>query len=334
MEGGRQVTPRPRRVPAETGGRPPPRLGDSLPVRRPSTNELDLISIRLLLALEARGSISRAAAALHMAQPSASARLRRFEAIVGTALIDRGSAGSRLTPAGRLISEWAGEVVSALDGMTAAIGSLARDSVNPLRVAASLTIAEHLLPNWLAGLSERMPAADVHSFVGNSAAVCSLVASGEATLGFIESPEAPPTLTARSFATDEVVAVASRAHLWSATGHPVARADLLAAPLIVREQGSGTRAAAESALGELSGRNTLIEVQSSVAARAALAMGRAVALLSILAVREDIRAQRLVQIPAEGLPVVRTLRTVWHGAMPDDLVSRALLEIVHGAGQE
>ncbi len=300
---------------------------ESGPKRGPSANALDLISIRLLLAVEAHGSISRAAAAMHMAQPSASARLRRFEGLVGTALIERRSEGSRLTPAGRLIAEWAGEIVSAVDGMSWAIGSLARKAANPLRVAASLTIAEHFLPVWLAGLSERMPGSDVHSFIGNSAEVCAQVASGEATLGFIESPDAPQSLTTRKFASDEVVAVASRTHPWSNFRTRIPQVDLLGAALIVRERGSGTRAAAESALGELSGQSNLIEVQSSVAARAALAMGRAVALLSILSVSEDIRAQRLVQIPVEGFPVVRSLRIVWRDPQPTDPTARALLEI-------
>ncbi len=326
------MTQPPAEAPGDPGGRRHIGAGSSSCLRRPSPDALDLISIRLLLALEAHGSISRAAAAMHMAQPSASARLRRFEAIVGTALIERRSAGSRLTPAGRLIAGWAGEVVSALDGMTAAIGSLSHATVNPLLVAASLTIAEHLLPTWLAALSERMPAADVYSFVGNSAAVCARVASGEAALGFIESPDAPPSLTTRTFATDEVVAVAGRAHPWSEAGGTVAARDLLAAPFIVREPGSGTRAAAETVLGDLSQQGALIEVQSSVAARAALAMGRAVAILSVLSVGEDIRAQRLVQIPVAGFPVARALRTVWRGNPPTDPVARALLYIVHGHG--
>ncbi len=327
MEGRRPTTRRPAEARDARGG-----AGSKGPRRGPSPDALDLISIRLLLAVEAHGSISLAAAALHMAQPSASARLRRFEAIVGTALLDRRSKGSRLTPAGRLVAGWAGEVVSSLEAMSAAIGSLSHGRANPLLVAASLTIAEHLLPTWLAALSERLPEADVYSFVGNSAAVCARVASGEAALGFIESPDAPASLTARTFASDEVVAVAGRSHPWSESGSPVFATDLLAAPLVVREPGSGTRAAAETVLGDLSRQSTLIEVPSSVAARAALAMGRAVAILSVLSVEDDIRAQRLVQIPVQGFPVVRALRTVWRGNPPTDPVACALLDIVHGHG--
>ena len=326
------MTPRPAGAQGRLGGDPRAPAGSAGPFRRPSPDALDLISIRLLLALEAHGSISRAAAAMHMSQPSASARLRRFEVIVGTGLIERGAAGSRLTEAGRLIAGWAAEVVNAVDGMSAAIGSLSRGTTNPLRVAASLTIAEHLLPMWLAALSERVPDSDVYSFVGNSAAVCARVAAGEADLGFIESPHVPPSLTARTFATDEIVAVAGRSHPWSETENPIAIRDLLASPFIVREPGSGTRAVVETILGDLSERESLIEVRSSVAARAALAMGRAVAILSVLAVGEDIRSQRLRQIPVEALPVVRALRTVWRGRQPSDPVACALLAIVHGHG--
>ena len=296
---------------------------------KPSVDSVDLVTIRLLLALEAHGSIGQAAAAMHMTQPSASERLARFEELVGLRLVERTPAGSHLTRAGLLVAEWGGRVGFAVEGMVAAIGSLEEGGGTPLRVAASLTIAEYFLPTWLAALSERLPSSNVHLEVGNSAEVCARLLDHQADLGFIESPHFPASLQQSVFATDEIIAVVGRTHRWA--DDPVSRTPrtLDGEPLIVRERGSGTRAIAEGAVGELSDRDGVIEVQSAVAARAAIAMGRGVAILSALSVQDDIAAHRMVPVSVEGFPVARSLRAVWRSATSDDPLAAALRAIAH-----
>lgn len=295
----------------------------------PSLDALDLVSIRLLLAVDETGSISKAAGALNMTQPSASARLRRLEVVLGVPLFERRHAGTCLTRGGRLIAAWATQVMAAVDGLRAAVGALSGGAGHPVRVAASLTIAEHLLPAWLSTLSTAMPDAAVSLFVGNSAAVCARVLNGEADVGFIESPELPPPLLGVTFATDEVVMVAGPTHPLARCTDPIDASELGGSALFVRERGSGTRAIAETVLGDLSGRLLVHEIHSPTAARVALAVGTGVAILSALSVREDVLAHRLVPLLVTGFPVARPLRIVWRSTTPRDPVTRKLMEIAH-----
>lgn len=296
---------------------------------KPSVDSLDLVTIRLLLALETHGSIGLAATAMHMTQPSASERLAKFEALVGVRLVERTPTESHLTRAGLLVAEWGGRVGHAVDGMVAAIGSLEEGGGTPLRVAASLTIAEYFLPTWLAALSERLPSSDVHLVVGNSSEVCGRLLDHQADLGFIESPQFPDSLEQSIFAHDDIIAVVGRTHRWASDSPSGNRHSLEGEMLIVREHGSGTRAIAESVVENLSEHPGVIEVHSAVAARAALAMGKGVAILSALSVEDDIAAHRMVPVAVEGFPVTRPLRAVWRRGTADDPLATALRAISH-----
>lgn len=109
----------------------------------------DLDSLALLLEIAVAGSLGRAAAAHGLSQPAVSARLQTMEALVGVPLVDRSPRGSSLTAAGVLVAGWAREVLAAAEVLDAGITSLRTDQDQHLRVAASMTVAEHLLPRWL-----------------------------------------------------------------------------------------------------------------------------------------------------------------------------------------
>ncbi|HWV78172.1 MAG TPA: LysR family transcriptional regulator, partial [Isoptericola sp.] len=152
-----------------------------------------LAALELLVALDAHGSISAAARAAGVSQPTASAGLHRLERRLGLELLSRGPRGTALTAVGRAVAEAARDVVDATDRFEAAAAALRSAPVPGLRVAASLTIAEYLAPRWLAefgrGERERSGAApDVELVVRNSREVMELVLDGAAELGFVESP--------------------------------------------------------------------------------------------------------------------------------------------------
>src|SRR6516164_6178492 len=128
----------------------------------------DLTGLDLLLSVARTGSIGRAAAEHGVSQPAASARMRLLEGQLGLALIERSPRGSRLTPAGALVAGWAQAAVESLDaGLTA----LRRERDSRLRIAASMTVAEYLLPAWLTALRAVDPGAVVALSAVNSAEV-------------------------------------------------------------------------------------------------------------------------------------------------------------------
>jgi DNA-binding transcriptional LysR family regulator len=288
----------------------------------------DLASLDLFLSVVRLGSLSRAATAHRMTQPSASQRIRQLERQVGVQILDRTPNGSTPTAAGAVLAGWADVVVAAAAELAAGVEALGAPADGRLTVAASLTVAECLLPGWLGALHQAEPTTRVELEVTNSATVMERVADGRADLGFIESPGRTAGLSSRHIGQDELVVVASADHPWARRrGRAVSAATLAATPLVVRERGSGTRdALAEAfAAAALVQADPILELGSATAVKAAAAAGAGPAVMSHLAVAAEVAAGQLVVIPVDGLCLSRRLRAVWRPREPLAPLAAALL---------
>lgn len=272
----------------------------------------DLDSLQLLIEVAETGSLGRAAQRHGLSQPAVSARVQAMERLVGFPLLSRGARGSTLTPAGALLVEWTRDVLGAAEVLEAGIGSLRDERATRLRVAASLTVAEHLLPGWLVRLAATHPGTAVSLTATNSAEVAAKVLAGAADVGFIEGPDLPAGLQEQVVARDRLVLVVPSNHPWTRRRKPVDAADLAATRLVQREPASGTRTSLERALAGLEPLATpLLELSTSTAVRSAVAAGAGPAVLSDLAVRDDLSTGRLVQVAVRGVDLTRRLRAVW-----------------------
>ena len=277
-----------------------------------SSRMLDLASLELLLAVATEGSLGRAAATRGISQPAVSARIQRMEATVGFQLVERTPQGSSLTRAGSLLADWAREVLLAAAVLDAGIDSLRGSRDVRLRVAASLTIAEHMLPQWLVQLAAQHPQTAVSLAAANSADVARSVIAGDADLGFLEGPSVPRGLRSQRIGRDRLIVVAPPGHPWTRRRSPLPAAELVATRLVHREPASGTRTSLEAALAEYGPLAApLLELSSTTAVRAAVIAGAGPAVLSALAVRDDIAAARLHDVAVAGVDLHRRLRAVW-----------------------
>ncbi|MDN4597146.1 LysR family transcriptional regulator [Leifsonia virtsii] len=292
---------------------------------------MDLAGLRLLTAVVRSGSISAAAREAGVTQQAASLRLAALEREVGAPLLVRSSRGARPTETGALVAEWAAEVVEAADRFDASVASLRGATEETLRIAASMTIAEHLAPRWLTALGADGHGPRIELTAANSEAVLAAVRDGAATIGFIETPEVPTDLATSVFASDELVVVVGRGHPWARRSRSVSAEELARTPLVSREVGSGTRLAFERALAEQghSPARPAFELSSTSAIRATAAAGEHPAVLSILAVREQLAAGTLVKVPIRQLRITRPLTAVWRrGGSGVPTSARALLDVV------
>lgn len=274
----------------------------------------DLIPFDLLLSVARLGSLGRAAAEHGMSQPAASARMRHLEGQLRLALVERSPRGSRLTPAGALVAGWAQAVVDAATALDAGVTALRREQESRLRVAASLTVAEYLLPAWLTALRSADAGPAVALTAVNSAEVAEAVLSGRADLGFVEGPDLPGGLRAVTVCQDELTVVIAPGHPWTRRRSGIAAAELAGTALVTREAASGTRRFFEQALqdqAQLTPVPPLAELSSTTAIKSAVAAGVAPAVLSSLAVANELTAGTLRAVPVNGLDLHRTLRAVW-----------------------
>lgn len=235
----------------------------------------DLRRLEILLAVAEHGSIGAAARALGMRQPSATDQLQRLEQHLGLTLPQRSFRGTTLTAHGATVADWAREVIAGSDRLEAGVAALRHTGGRRLRVSASMTVAEYLMPRWLAELRTRSARTNVALRVCNSDEVARDVASGAADLGFVEGLGRAPGLHHRRVGSDRLVLIAPVGHPWTRRRKPITAHELTKAALVVRESGSGTRQVLEHALRPLGlALGPTMELGSTAAVKAAVASGQ------------------------------------------------------------
>lgn len=277
-------------------------------------NVPDLDDLYLLVTIARTGSIGQASTELRLAQPSASRRVAALERALKVSLLHRGARGSTLTPAGRVVVDWALTLLRAAEDFRHSVDALSRQRNSSLRAAASMTIAEHYAPNWLAQLRYESPDTAVSLSVGNSSDVMDLVESGQVEVGLIEAPQARPSLRHRQIGLDRLAVAVSPSHPWSARPI-VAAADLAKTPLLVRELGSGTRDTLDRAMSAAGYQvNPSLELASNTALKSAAIAGMGPVVLAAIALADDFESGALVEVEVSDLALSRPLTIVWKEA--------------------
>ena len=272
----------------------------------------DLSALDLYVSVVDLGSISAAAATHSITQPSASNRIRQLERQLGLTLLDRSPTGSRPTADGQLVAEWSTAILRRADDLATNVAALQAEHSGLLRLSASYTVAEYLLPPWLETFLQDRPADSVTLEVTNSRAVLERPGSGQVDLGFVESPTIPASMHERVVATDELIVAIAPRHRW-ATRDAISMDEFLRTPLVLRERGSGTRDALEATLAgmHVDTPRAALELGSISAVRIAVINGSSPTVISRLAVADDLASGRLATVSVDGMRIERQLRAVW-----------------------
>ena len=274
----------------------------------------DLSSLRLLADVARLGSIGAAGREAGISQQSASERLRLMEAHTGLTLLSRATTGSTVTAVGRLLVEWSAGLLEQADDLEAALRTVREDRSRELHIAASMTVAEHLLPRWLVRLrQERSIAATLRAT--NSDAVVDTVRAGGADVGFVEGPGDLAGLHSRVVGTDALVLVCAPEDAWARRRTPVSAAQAAGRALTSRELGSGTRLVWEQAVRTAGLEPTAPEAELTTAAAvlASVRAGSPPAFVSRHAAERDLAAGQLVEVPTADLDLGRVFTAVWVG---------------------
>jgi molybdate transport repressor ModE-like protein len=283
----------------------------------------DLAAFEVLLAIAKTGSLGAAARQVGLTQQAVSARVAAMESQTGVRLVVRSTRGSQLTASGVVVAEWADKLLDVAEQVDAGLSCLRAKSRSRVKVVASQTIAEQLMPRWLVSLQagakrHGAPAPEVILTATNSDQAIAAVRCLDADVGFIESPGVPSGLRTRIVDHDELVVIVPPEHKWARRSRPISASELARTPLVSRELGSGTRDSLTAALrGVLGDRavqpSPVLELSSAAAVRAAVLAGAGPAVLSLLAVSDDLALRRLRTVPVAGVNLRRELRAIWVG---------------------
>lgn len=261
--------------------------------------------LRLLVEVDRRGSISAAAEACQVSQPSATKQLKTLEAAMGEKLVERNGRASRLTEAGQIVASHAARVLDTLQGLQEELDSLRGAETGTLALAASTTSGSYVLPSILQCFADRHPGVEVDIAIGSSAWVADRVAKREFSLGIAGETGLPDGVRAEPFLDDELVGIAAPGRVELRDGRAPAT-ELSRWTLLVREQGSSTRAVADRYLAG-SGYHPANrwELDSNEAIKRSVQAGLGIGFLSKLVVADELERGEVESFRIQGAEPMR-----------------------------
>ncbi len=264
--------------------------------------------LRTFLALADTGSVRAAAERLVVTQPAVSSAVNALQASLGVALTERDGRGLRLTGAGQTFAQYARRVIALLEeGAAAAAGSVDPER-GRLRLAAVTTAAENVIPAFLATFRPLYPAVRIELEVGNRARVWDMLDHHEVDLAIAGRPPASAPFAVHAVRDNELILVGPPEL------DPGARPELGTVAWLLREPGSGTRAAVEDTLNDLEIEPPTLTLGSNGAIRESVQAGLGLSVLSRDAVAGLIDEGALVEWRVPPFPIQRP----WHAVGRSD----------------
>ncbi|WP_058962264.1 DNA-binding transcriptional regulator YeiE [Type-E symbiont of Plautia stali] len=253
------------------------------------------------------GSTTQASQVLALSQSAVSAALADLENQLGVQLFDRVGKRLALNEHGRLLYPRA---VGLLE-QASEIEQLFKEDNGAIRLFASSTIGNYLLPGMIAAYRRDFPTLPLELSVGNSQDAINAVADFRVDIGLIEGPCHEPDIVSEAWLEDELVVFAAPdAEILQ---QPITLASLAAAPWILRERGSGTREIVDYLLlSHLPQFQLGMELGNSEAIKHAVRHGMGISCLSRRVISDLLEAGTLVEVAVPLPRLTRTLYRIHH----------------------
>lgn len=250
------------------------------------------------------GSFTRAAEELYITQPTVSSQIKQLTKAIGLPLFEQIGKRLYLTEAGKELLKTCQDIFERLDNFEMKIADLKGTKQGKLRLAV-ITTAKYFIPRILGAFCEEYPGIDVSLDVTNHQKMQRQMLENDHDLYILSQPPEELDLHSQPFLENPLVVVAR-------SDHPLAKEKnipielLNHEPFIMREEGSGTRAAVQ----ELFGRNQIqvavrLELGSNEAIKQAIAGGLGISVLSIHTLISQIPNPELVILDVQHFPIRR-----------------------------
>lgn len=258
-------------------------------------------------------SFTKAAEVLFITQPAVTKHIKELEEQLGTSLFKRNGSNITLTPAGEILVKHTRHIFKTYEVLENELAQLNDSLSGNIRIGASTTLAQYVLPKILALFKTSYP--DIHfTFTsGNSEAIEQMVMADEIDIAIVEGVSHHPQIMYEAFAKDEIVLVARNGSTIAQKAE-IKPAQLLLIPLIVREQGSGTLDVVYKALkkNNIRPKDLKVEIQlgSTESIKQYLLYTDCAAFLSTHAITKELRQNELSIIDIKGIDIYRTFQFI------------------------
>lgn len=260
-----------------------------------------------------RLSFTKAAAELFVTQPAVTKHIQELEHQFGTALFDRRGNQVSLTAAGSLLLRHAETIMATYRQLTFDMNALKGEPGGTLRLGASSTVAQYVIPPVLARFHEQSADVAISLLSGNTEQIEQALLSNDIDLGLVEGRTHHSDIRYTSFVKDELVLICR-------PDHPLAIRDeitldeLRNVPIVLRERGSGSLEVVEHALRGVGVRLTDLTVEmqlgSTESIKSYLSSSRCMAFISVFAVQNELHTGTLKVLDVQGLTIQRDFYSI------------------------
>jgi DNA-binding transcriptional LysR family regulator len=255
-------------------------------------------------------SYVRAAEELHFSQPAVSAQIRQLEEVLGVKLFEQIGRKTYLTEAGEQLRKYSLKIFSVIDETLETMEKLRSPDFGRLRVGADTTVGTYVIPGLLGKFHQSYPDVEISLDVVNRAALVERIMSNQIDIAIVGRVPDDIPVVIEPFIPNELVLVATPFHrLAGRVNVPIQ--ELEKEHFLLREEGSGTRAALENAFHEAEvPLHVSMHMGNNSAIKRGVAAGLGIALISRVALDMELEANRLVILDVEGFPIMRQWRIV------------------------
>ena len=279
--------------------------------------------LKVFLSVAKRLNFTKAAEELGITQPAVSKHIQEIERFYKIKLFDRAGSKIRLTPAGIIMVEYAEQIFETYRQLSFKFSTLNERAEGNLRIGASTTIANYVLPAIIAAFKKKYPDVGISLMVENTEKIENALEENQLDCAIVEGSTRNKNLKYSEFLEDEIVLTAN-------ANHPLAKLDkidsaqLKKIPLLMRESGSGTLQVIGKALKDAGYKveDLKIEMQlgSTEGIKNYLSNSNCMAFLSVYSVMKELRDNQLSIIDVYGLSINRYFLFVEQHGNNTDLI--------------
>ncbi|GET28584.1 LysR family transcriptional regulator [Prolixibacter sp. SD074] len=266
---------------------------------------------QVFLAVANNLSFTKAAQEMYISQPAVTRHIRELENTLGLALFNRKGNRITLTAAGEIVYRYAQKTHILYDELQYELGTLKQTFSGSLRLGASSTISQYVIPEVIAAFHTRYPDIEVSLINGNSFEMEQKLQENRIDLAMVENYSSKTDLQYVDFSDDEIVVIAGHTCKFGRNANGTL-AELQHIPLVVRERGSGTLEVIEQYLKSagypLDRLNVILHLGSTEAIKNFLPRFNGIGLVSVNAIHKEIQLNTLKIIPVKGLNIKRKFR--------------------------
>jgi len=236
-------------------------------------------------------SFTKAAQELFISQPAISKHIQELESEFHTRLFDRMGNKILLTHAGQLLLDDCEPILKGYQKLDFDMNAIRKKYNGELRIGASTTIAQYVLPEILADFINRYPNTSVSMLSGNSREIETALLSDRIDIGMVEGIISQPQLKYSTFMNDELVAIVNSKNQLCQK-EEISLSELRELPVVLRERGSGTLDVIENSLQKhgmsLSDMNIVMYLGSTESIKQFVGHSDSIGIISVRSVSKEI----------------------------------------------